>query len=128
MLLATHLLPVKELPSTIDWHLLLLLGSFMLISEGLKLALFMDWIAEGMAHAGHSLSNLYLLLLTGAFVLAMLITNDAALFAIIPFTIVLAQRVRLNLRRIVIYEIIAVNLGSALTPWGNPQNLFIYHY
>jgi len=36
--------------------------------------------------------------------------------------------VKLDLRRIVIYEIIAVNLGSALTPWGNPQNLFIYHY
>ncbi len=127
-LLAAHLIPLREIPSTIDWRLLALLGSFMLISEGLKLVGFMGWIAEGMARAGHSLSKLYLLLLTGAFVLAMLITNDAALFAIIPFTIVLGERVRLNLRRIVIYEIIAVNLGSALTPWGNPQNLFIYHY
>jgi Na+/H+ antiporter NhaD/arsenite permease-like protein len=128
ILLATHLLTVRELPSAIDWRLLILLGSFMLISEGLKLAGFMDWIAAIMADTGHSLGKLYLLLLIGAFVLAMFITNDAALFAVIPFTIVLAQRVRLNLRRIVIYEIIAVNLGSALTPWGNPQNLFIYHY
>lgn len=128
ILLATRLLPVRGLPSTIDWRLLFLLGSFMLISEGFKLSGFVEWVAGEMARTGHSLRRLYLLLLLGAFILAMLITNDAALFAIIPFTIVLAQRVRLNLRRIVIYEIIAVNLGSALTPWGNPQNLFIYHY
>ena len=128
ILLATHLLSARELPATIDWRLLVLLGSFMLISEGLKLTGFMDWIAARMAGAGHSLSKLHLLLLMGAFILAMLITNDAALFAVIPFTIALAQRVKLDLRRIVIYEIIAVNLGSALTPWGNPQNLFIYHY
>ena len=127
-LLSSRLISLSRITSTIDWRLLVLLGSFMLISEGLKLVGLMDWIAARMAGSGHSLGRLYLLLLASAFILAMLITNDAALFAVIPFTIVLSQRVRLNLRRVVIYEIIAVNLGSALTPWGNPQNLFIYHY
>ena len=126
IMLVIHLLPTQDV--AIDWRFLFLLASFMLISEGLKLTGFVDWIAEGMARTGHSLRGLYLLLLTGAFVLAMLITNHAALFAVGPFTIAIARRVNLNLRRIVIYEIIAVNLGSALTPWGNPQNLFIYHY
>ncbi len=126
ILLAVRLIPANGM--SIDWRFLLLLGSFMLISEGLQSTGFMDWIAARVAFIGHSARGLYLMLLFGAFVLAMLITNDAALFAVIPFTIVLARRMRLNLRRIVIYEIIAVNLGSALTPWGNPQNLFIYHY
>ncbi|MCD6495357.1 anion permease [Candidatus Bipolaricaulota bacterium] len=126
ILLAVRLIPANGM--SIDWRFLLLLGSFMLISEGLQSTGFMDWIAARVAFIGHSARGLYLMLLFGAFVLAMLITNDAALFAVIPFTIVLARRMRLHLRRIVIYEIIAVNLGSALTPWGNPQNLFIYHY
>ena len=127
-MLATRLLTLSELPSSIDWRLLLLLGSFMLISEGLKLAGFMDWIAGAMVRNARGIGGLYFGLLMSAFVLATLITNDAALFAVIPLTIAFAQRIRLNLRRLVIYEIIAVNLGSALTPWGNPQNLFIYRY
>ena len=127
-MLATRLLTLSELPSSIDWRLLLLLGSFMLISEGLKLAGFMDWIAGAMVRNARGIGGLYFGLLMSAFVLAMLVTNDAALFAVIPLTSAFAQRIRLNLRRLVIYEIIAVNLGSALTPWGNPQNLFIYRY
>jgi Na+/H+ antiporter NhaD/arsenite permease-like protein len=126
ILFAVRLIPTDGM--SIDWRFLLLLGAFMLISEGLQSTGFMDWIAAGMAFVGHSMRGFYLLLLSGAFVLAMFITNDAALFAVIPFTVVLARRMGLRLRRIVIYEIIAVNLGSALTPWGNPQNLFIYHY
>ena len=128
VMLVTRLLALSELPSSIDWRLLLLLGSFMLISEGLKLAGFMDWIAGEMVRNARGIGGLYFGLLMSAFVLATLITNDAALFAVIPLTIAFAQWIRLNLRRLVIYEIIAVNLGSALTSWGNPQNLFIYRY
>lgn len=127
ILLTTRVLPARALFSTVDWRLLLLLGSFMLLAEGLNLAGFVEWIAAAMARRARGPGGLYLLALTSAFTLAMLVTNDAALFAIIPFTLALARRAQLHLRRLVIYEIIAVNLGSAFTPWGNPQNLFIYH-
>ncbi len=128
ILVTTRVLPARELFSTVDWRLLLLLGSFMLLAEGLKSAGFVDWFAEAMSRWARGPEGLYLLVLTSSFVLAMFVTNDAALFAVVPFTIALAQRAQLHLRRLVIYEIMAVNLGSALTPWGNPQNLFIYHH
>ena len=128
-LLVVRVVPAHGFFATVDWRLLALLGAFMLLADGLKSAGFVEWIAAALARHARGSTSLYFLALTSAFVLAMLITNDAALFAVIPFTIALARRVPLNLRRLVIYEVMAVNLGSALTPWGNPQNLFIYrHY
>ncbi len=59
------------------------------------------------------------------FFLSMLVTNDIALIAIVPLTL------SLNINRkdiLVILEALAANAGSALTPIGNPQNLFIYWF
>jgi len=62
----------------------------------------------------------------GIFFLSMVITNDVALLAMVPLTLLLDAR-RKGL--LVILEALAANAGSALTPFGNPQNLFIYwHY
>ena len=127
-LLALRIIPVQDFFAAVDWRLLTLLGSFMLVAEGLKSTEFVEWVAVALTRRAHGLVGLYSLVLASAFTLAMLVTNDAALFAVIPLTFALARRAPLNLRRLVIYEIMAVNLGSAFTPWGNPQNLFIYHH
>lgn len=66
---------------------------------------------------------LKLVLLT--FFLSMLVTNDVALIGIVPLTLSLS----INRKDIlVILEALAANSGSALTPVGNPQNLFIYWF
>jgi len=60
-----------------------------------------------------------------SFFLSMLVTNDVALIVIVPLTL------SLNINRkdtLVILEALAANAGSALTPFGNPQNLFIYWF
>ena len=59
------------------------------------------------------------------FFLSMIITIDVTLIVIIPITL------SLNIDRkefIVILESLAANTGSSLTPFGNPQNLFIYWF
>ena len=64
-------------------------------------------------------------LIVTTFFLSMLITNDIALIVIIPLTL------SLNINRkeiLVILEALAANSGSALTPIGNPQNLYIYWF
>ena len=62
-------------------------------------------------------------LTAAAFFLSTLITNDVALIAIVPLTMKLKIS-RKNI--IVILEALAANAGSAFTPIGNPQNLYIY--
>ncbi len=64
-------------------------------------------------------------LILTTFFLSMIITNDVALIVIVPLTLAL------NIDKkgiIVILEALSANAGSALTPIGNPQNLFIYWF
>ena len=59
-----------------------------------------------------------------------LITNDVALITFVPFTMALLRKQKSN---VIIFAVtmltVAANLGSVITPVGNPQNLFLYtHY
>jgi len=58
----------------------------------------------------------------------MFITNDVALITFVPFTIDVLVMAALEkyLIRIIVLETIASNLGSMLTPIGNPQNLYLF--
>ena len=69
--------------------------------------------------------NIPLKLVLMTFFLSMLVTNDIALIIIVPLTL------SLNINRksiLVVLEALAANAGSALTPFGNPQNFFIYWF
>ncbi len=57
--------------------------------------------------------------------LSMVITNDVALIVIVPLTLAIHTN---HKDILVILEALAANAGSALTPFGNPQNLFIYWF
>ncbi len=64
-------------------------------------------------------------LVVTTFFLSMVVTNDIALIIIVPLTLTL------NIKQkdiLIVMEALAANAGSALTPIGNPQNLFIYWF
>jgi Na+/H+ antiporter NhaD/arsenite permease-like protein len=59
------------------------------------------------------------------------ITNDVALITFVPFTFILLEmtgeeKAEAWLIPIVVMQTVAANLGSMLTPLGNPQNLYLY--
>ena len=61
----------------------------------------------------------------------MLITNDVALITFVPLTIIVMRQLTPKLRqhwmlKTIVMQTIAANLGSMLTPIGNPQNLYLY--
>jgi Na+/H+ antiporter NhaD/arsenite permease-like protein len=63
--------------------------------------------------------------------LSAIITNDVSLFVIVPLTLIIHRYINMSLKdleKLIIFEGIAANIGSALTPIGNPQNLFLYHF
>ncbi|ADU97103.1 hypothetical protein Theam_1139 [Thermovibrio ammonificans HB-1] len=64
-----------------------------------------------------------LVLLTA--LLSMFVTNDVALITVVPVTAAMALEGKAFL---VTLEAVAANAGSALSPVGNPQNLFIYYH
>lgn len=59
---------------------------------------------------------------------SMFFTNDVALLTFVPLTIIVYNSINDEKSKIltIVLETAAANLGSMLTPFGNPQNLFIY--
>ena len=72
---------------------------------------------------------LYSVLILSAGLTAMLITNDAALFIYLPLVASIESVWGVDLLSLYVVTTISVNVLSALTPIGNPQNLFLWqHY
>ena len=75
--------------------------------------------------------QLVLVLVGLCFFGSMIITNDVSLLTFVPFTFVVLNGLAPDTRRaltipVVCMQTIAANLGSMLTPIGNPQNLYLY--
>ncbi|MBO6303435.1 MAG: anion permease [Ruminiclostridium sp.] len=78
-------------------------------------------------HAG-TVRKLALILILVCFTSSMLVTNDVALITFIPLTLHVFAGINDERSRILtlVLETAAANLGSMMTPVGNPQNLYIY--
>lgn len=124
-------LPDKEYISYIDFRTLAILFCLMCVMTGLQKIGVFRWIAEGMLKRVKYSIQLVLLLVLLCFVFSMVITNDVALITFVPFTFTMLglldgkQKNRL-LIPVVVMQTVAANLGSMLTPIGNPQNLYLY--
>jgi Na+/H+ antiporter NhaD/arsenite permease-like protein len=71
--------------------------------------------------------SLAMVLLTGF--LATFVSNDVALISLVPLMLVVAGRAGFNALWPVVLQTLAANIGSTLTPMGNPQNLYLFsHY
>ena len=121
----------SEIMARLNIPLLGLLLFLMCIVAGLRLSGFFAAIFQRLfkgAATGRSLGRFFIF---SCYFSSMFITNDVALIIFVPLAIMIfteARRIRLIVPT-VCWQTIAANLGSMLTPIGNPQNLFIYtHY
>lgn len=112
----------------IDFRTLALLLCLMIVVEGLSLLGVFRILAEKLLLKTKTLRGLSLTLCLLCFFSSMLITNDVALITFVPFTIITLKLTGETsvLCPIVVLETIAANLGSMLTPIGNPQNLYLF--
>lgn len=112
----------------INWQVLVLLFCLMSVMGGLQALGIFKAIANTLLHWANGLRQLTLLLVLLCFFFAMVVTNDVALITFVPFTILLLQMADLTgeMIPILVLQTIAANLGSMLTPIGNPQNLYLY--
>ncbi len=111
----------KELPtySIDEFEVLFILYMLFIAVKGLQLSGAIGKISRKISVGRFTALKLTAL----TFFLSMIITNDIALLVIVPLTL-MADVERKDI--LIILEALAANAGSALTPIGNPQNLFIY--
>ncbi|MBQ1750105.1 MAG: anion permease [Lachnospiraceae bacterium] len=120
--------PDRGYLSYIDYRTLCILYALMAIMNGFQKIGVFDWAARSILNRSKSRSGVILTLVLLCFFSSMLITNDVALITFVPLTVIAFEQTGdcKLLPMTVVLQTIAANLGSMLTPLGNPQNLYLY--
>lgn len=131
VLSAFLVLPDKEYLDYIDFRTLAVLLCLMAVMAGLQGLGTFQRIARFLLSKVKSYRAVMLVLVLLCFFFSMIITNDVALITFVPFTFtvlgMLGQQARERyIIPVVVLQTAAANLGSMLTPIGNPQNLYLY--
>lgn len=114
----------------IDKRTLLSLFLFMAVIAAFKNIMVFRYFASVFLHKFNTTRKLVFALVFITFFFSMFIANDMALLTFLPFTLSIFRKyknTKLCMFTIVMQNI-AANLGGLLTPFGNPQNLFLYSF
>ncbi|MGN0372027.1 MAG: SLC13 family permease [Enterocloster sp.] len=120
--------PDREYLNYIDYRTIGLLFSLMSVMAGLqKLGVFYA-VGRDLLRRVRGRTAVGAVLVYLCFFSSMLITNDVALITFVPFGITVLKMAETEelTAPVVILQTVAANLGSMLTPIGNPQNLYLY--
>lgn len=120
--------PDKAYAGYIDYRVISLLFCLMLVVAGLQsVGLFRALGSMLLRRAGGTRQLIFILVFL-CFFCSMFITNDVSLITFVPFAVMLltASGMTELLIPVIALQTIAANLGSMLTPIGNPQNLYLY--
>ncbi len=112
----------------INFRVLAILFSLMLVvSAYIRIGTF-DYFTNKLLGKIHSEKNISLFLVLLSFFMSMLLTNDVTLVTLVPFAlnVLKAFKDRRRTMYTLILMTVSANLGSMLTPIGNPQNLYLY--
>ena len=112
----------------IDWRVLALLAALMLAAAALGQAGLFDAVTAALLRRVRDTRWLAAVLVGICFFAAMLLTNDVVLITFVPLTLMLTAGTGAEPLTIpiIVLQTVAANLGSAMTPLGNPQNLYLY--
>lgn len=123
--------PDGEYAGYIDFRTLSVLFCLMTVMAGLqKLGVFRNIAKILLQHTQNTMQLVEVLVLL-CFFFSMIITNDVSLITFVPFTFIVLRlsgedSVKKLAVPVIVLQTIAANLGSMLTPIGNPQNLYLY--
>jgi Na+/H+ antiporter NhaD/arsenite permease-like protein len=122
--------PDRGYAAYFDLRTLALLYCLMTVVAGLRTAGLFPRLAHDLCGKLADVRALGLLLTLLCFFSAMLVTNDVALLTFVPLSAAMltSEAHGRDLIRIVTLQTVAANLGSMLTPIGNPQNLYLYSF
>lgn len=114
----------------INYKVLIIMFSLMLAVAGVYETHFFDYIATKLVIKFKSIKWIGMIIIWVTFFLGMLLTNDAVLLTLVPFTIFITKHTKQEKYAviIIILQTIAANMGSALTPMGDPQNIYLYAF
>lgn len=120
--------PSLDYLNYIDFRVLGILLSLMIIMTAFQEIGIFDKIGTMLLKRTKTVRQLCGVLILLCFFSSMLITNDVALITFVPFALFTLKKADREDKMIfvIVLQTVAANLGSMLTPTGNPQNLYLY--
>ena len=122
--------PDKEYLNYFDWKTLSCLFITLAVICALRNIKFFTIVARKLVIMTGNLRTLFVLLIVITFIGSMIIANDMALITFLPlgyFALSVAKQEK-YMAYLFVLQNISANLGGMLTPFGNPQNLYLYSY
>ncbi len=122
--------PDKEYFSYFDWRTLSCLFLTLAVVCALRNIKFFTILARRLVLFAGNMRSLFLLLIVITFVGSMIIANDMALITFLPLGYFALSVIKQEkyMAYLFVLQNISANLGGMLTPFGNPQNLYLYSY
>ena len=119
--------PSTKLLEDIDWKTLATLFMLLSVLEGFKKENLFSPLLQKTIRL-KSMKGLTCFFVYSVFFSSMFVTNDVSLIIFVPLTIILfrAGGKEKYILPVLTFENIAAIRGSLLTPFGSPQNLFLY--
>lgn len=104
------------------------LFALMTAVAGLRSAGLFERLTEALMKRAGNERTLARIFTVSCFFFSMLVTNDVALITFVPITLMsfMGHDEEKTVILTVVLETVAANLGSMMTPIGNPQNLYIF--
>ncbi|WP_395822908.1 SLC13 family permease [Collimonas sp.] len=118
--------PIADYRAWVDWNTIATLTGMLLLTTGIEASGYLEHLGRAIINRLHHVRALAIFLVSASALLSTVLTNDIALFVMVPLTVSLRGMSNLPIGRLVIFEALAVNAGSLLTPIGNPQNILLW--
>lgn len=120
--------PDGEYVGYFDFKTLSCLFCTLAVVNALKDIGFFGFLAQKIIARAGNLRLAVLLLIYITFIGSMFIANDMALLTFLPlgYYVLTSSGEEKHMAYVFILQTIAANLGGMLTPFGNPQNLYLY--
>ena len=122
--------PDKEYLDYFDLNTLSCLFLTLAVICALRNIKFFTILARKLVTFAGNMRSLFMLLITITFIGSMIIANDMALITFLPLGYFALSVVKQEkyMAYLFVLQNISANLGGMLTPFGNPQNLYLYSY
>ena len=120
----------KEYSTYFDYNTLICLFCMLAVVAGLKSTNIFELISRKIIGLFHTRRGVIYSLVFGTFFFDMIVANDMSLITFLPLTYIVLHSTKNDkyLAFTFIMQTIAANMGGMITPYGNPQNLYLYSY
>src|SRR3954454_10120566 len=118
-------LTLTEAYAAIDMNVIVFLLGVLILTAYLELGGFFEWIAARIVRHAHAPSSLLAVVVAVSGLLSAFFVNDTICLVLPPLVLAVVRPLGLRPLPYLLAIALGSNVGSAMTPMGNPQNMLI---